>query len=254
VRAFGLGALTPPDDLVLLLCRGGEHRERGGVRFRPTARSYGPASTYRLPIAYGGIPVVTAARAIADSALLYDTLAPVRALVTSAIQRQVCTPEQLGDVLATSPRNYSAQFRAALSDVLDGAHSIAEAEASEALAAGLVPAFELNVPIVASGGRIVARADLLWRRLRAVLEIDSRQFHFDEDGWDATRTRHNRLTSAGLAVQHYSPSEVRAAPARWALEVGAWLAARATELQVPLGPPGGPIRHGPGGPPPFLLP
>jgi hypothetical protein len=76
-----------------------------------------------------------------------------------------------------------------------------------------------------------------------VLEIDSREFHFDEPAWHATMQRHNRLTRHGLAVTHYPPSAVQPG---WTDEVAAWRRARAVELGVtyrgrarvrPAGPP-----------------
>lgn len=224
------------------------------MRIRPTRRSYSTLPWRALLPGYRDLPIVAGARGVADTALLYRSFAPVRALVTSAVQRQVCTPTELADELATMPRNYSRHFRAALSDVLDGARSIAEAEAARALASGPVPAFELNVPLLNSAGRVVAVADALWRELRAVLEIDSREFHFSETDWNATRARHNRLTAANLAVQHFSPAEVRANPAGWAAQIAGWLQVRAAELGVPFPPPGGAIRPGPDGPRPFHLP
>ncbi len=65
------------------------------------------------------------------------------------------------------------------------------------------------VPIIDGTDRVIAVADLLWRALRAIIEIDSREFHFDEAGWKTTMTRHNELTALGYAVTHYPPSYVR---------------------------------------------
>lgn len=80
------------------------------------------------------------------------------------------------------------------------------------------------------GSRVIAVADVLWRDLRAVLEIDSREFHLSEAEWKATMQRHNRLTSAGLALTHYPPSAT-GDPA-WPDEVARWLHHRARELGV----------------------
>jgi very-short-patch-repair endonuclease len=79
-------------------------------------------------------------------------------------------------------------------------------------------------------GRVVAVADLLWRSLRAIVEIDSREFHFGESQWKATMRRHNRLTRLGYTVAHYPPSDIRTRRGKWADEVAAWLAGRADEL------------------------
>ena len=84
-----------------------------------------------------------------------------------------------------------------MADAAAGARSVAEAEAAELLRIGGVPTFELNVPIV-HAGRVIAVADVLWRKLRAVLEIDSREYHLSEAQRKATMARHNKLTNVGL--------------------------------------------------------
>lgn len=233
VRIVGLGSPTPPSREVLVLCRDGEHRLLGDVRIRPTPR---PFSSWTLPAEHPDlafVPIVHTARAVADTALQYRRLAPVRALVTSAVQNGRCEVEDLIAELEAGPRKHSALLRRAVADLRDGARSIAEAEAIEILRRAAVPAFDANVSIVTTGWVEFAVVDVLWRELRAVLEIDSRAFHFSEEDWTATRERHNRLTPYGLAVTHYSPAEVRAGKQAWARRVEVWLRARARELGVP---------------------
>ncbi len=48
---------------------------------------------------------------------------------------------------------------------------------------GSVPPFELNVPIVDEYGRLLYVVDMLWRELRAALEVDSREYHFGVEDW-----------------------------------------------------------------------
>jgi hypothetical protein len=227
----GLASREPPSPKVLILTRSGANRTVGGVHLRPTRR---PVRTRRtaecadLPF----IEIVDVARAIADTALDHRWLSPVRAMVTGAIQRDLCSVEDLTRELEASPRNGSAFLRRAVDDVRCRARSVAEARAVDHLRSAELPPFELNVPIVNAAGEIVAIADVLWRQLRAVLEIDSREFHFTERDWKATMRRHNRLTCAGLAVAHYPPSEISARAAAWAADVAQWLRARARELGV----------------------
>jgi hypothetical protein len=111
-----------------------------------------------------------------------------------------------------------------------------------------VPAFELNVPLVGTHGEVVAVADIFWRSLRAVLEIDSCEYHFFRGDWQATLRRHNRLTRAGLALSHYPPSAT--SDGRWIVEVCTWLQQRAAELAVPYIPNGGILTSTPA---PFAL-
>lgn len=256
VRIVGLGAAEPPRPEVLVLAKGGEHRVVGRVRIRPTRRPY---ATWMLPGDHPDRPygeVVHAARAIADTALQYRRFDPVRALVTSAIQREVCSIEDLVAELEDGPRNDSGFLRRALADVRGGAKSIAEAEAIDVLRRRPLPEFEANVPIMTVSGRLVAEADCLWRKLRAVLEIDSREFHFYEKQWDKTRKKHSKLGRHGLSVDHHSPAEVRSDGWLFAKQVEQWLRARAAELGVPYRPVRDPLRLPavPGKPAPFIVP
>lgn len=254
VRLAGLGSPHPPSAQVLVLATGGRHRVAGQVRIRPTRRQFVAAPTPTSHAGRGMVPVVHIARAVADTALEYRRLEPVRALTTSTIQRGLCTPADLVAELDQGPRNRSALLRRALADVLDGARSIAEAEAADALRSAPVPSFELNVAIVDRSGAVHAVVDLLWRELRAVAEIDSREYHFSELDWKRTSRRHNILTTAGFAVQHFTPSEIRSDPGRWAADVVTWLRARAVELGIEYAAGDGPRRAGQDGPEPFVLP
>lgn len=254
VRCYGIGAKRPPDDEVLVLAQEGRHRlVSGRIRIRPTQRLYEshlqPSSADQLP----SLPVCEPARAIADCALRYFTLPPVRAMTTAAIQRGLCLPDELAAELEDGPRNDSAWLRLALADALNNAHSIAEAEAAEFLMQAAVPPFELNVPILDAAGTHIATADALWRELRAVLEVDSREHHFGEIQWKSTMRRHNLLTAGGLALTHCPPSQIHDGGPRWAEGIARWLRARAAELGVPYLPAPRVIRPGRSGPEPFRL-
>jgi hypothetical protein len=233
VRMVGIGERAPPHRPVLVLTTRGGSRRVGQVWIRkvapPLASRLSAAEDPLLPLAR----VVPIARALVDTALADGRVQPVRALVTSAIQRELCSIEELRAQLTLAPRRGSAVLRRALSDAIGGARSVAEADAADRLRAYGVPAFELNVPIVYDN-EVIAVADMLWRELRAVLEIDGREFHFAEADWKATTVRHNRLTSVGLALTHYPPSAIRGTS--WVAEVAHWLRRRADELGLPYRP------------------
>ena len=251
LRVRGLGDPSPPSDEVLVLSRHSSNRVVGHVRIRETQRPYAVTTT-PATASYPLTPVVQVARGVADASLAYRRLNPVRALVAGAVQRRLCTLPELLAELEQCPRQHSRLFRAALSDALDGARSAAEAIAVRRMTAARLPTFECNVSIVRRGG-VMYVADVLWRSLRAVLEIDSKQFHFDQEDWDRTMQRHTALTRYGLAVTHYSPSIIGGRDRTWLGEVSEWLYARAAELSVPLPHGTGVLRPGPDGPPPFAL-
>jgi hypothetical protein len=225
----GVAPARPPTDDVLVLTRCGRNRRIGAVRVRVTRRPFAVRHTSVLDPTLPLVAVTSAARAVADTALFERWLGSVRVMVAAAVQQGLCSVDELTDELAGSPRNNSALLRRALGEIAEGARSAAEVAAAHYLRRADVPPFELNAPIM-DGGRLVAIADVLWRELRAVLEIDSREFHFSAADWQATMRRHNRLVRMGYAVTHYPPSAVGPA---WTLEVGSWLRARACELGVP---------------------
>lgn len=216
---------------VLVLKRGGRHRAIGPIRMRPSNRPVPPTLLSPFDPVLPEASIAPVARAISDVAPWYRTLAPLRAIVTSAVQRGLTSPDDLARELDASARNGSGLLRRAIDDLLAGARSVAEAEAFEQLRARPdIPPFEANVPIHDDAGRTVAVADALWRGLRAVLEIDSREFHFGEPEWKRTMRRHNLLGRLGLSVVHYPPSAIRDRNSGWLDEVAQWLAVRAAEL------------------------
>ena len=97
------------------------------------------------------------------------------------------------------------------------------------LRAACVPPFEQNARIELPDGRHYV-ADFLWRALRAVLEIDSVEYHLNPAAWQATMNRHLALETVGFSVAHRPPSAVRDHPTRFVQEISAWLASRATLL------------------------
>lgn len=235
LRYYGLGNVVPPVPHVLVIADRGGGRTVGGVRVR---RAWGPIDARRAPASHPQLAhelVAAPARAIADTSPMYRTPDPIRAVVTSAVQRGLCTPDALRGVIADTARRGSGHLRRAVVEVLDGARSVAEAAALADLCTAAVPPFELNTALVDPSGRVVAVADFLWRRLRAVLEIDSREFHFSERDWKRTSTRHNRLTAAGFSLLHFSPSQVSAGTG-WLDQVVTWLRRRAVELGIDYDP------------------
>jgi hypothetical protein len=160
-------------------------------------------------------------RAVADHALTVPRLDGVRQLVARAVRDQGCTVAQLRAELEAGPRNGSALLRQALDEVDAGAASAPEAEAARILRAAGVPPFEQNVVIRLPNGQQYV-ADFLWRALKAILEIDSVEYHLDPVDWRRTMDRHLALSTLGFSVVHRPPSAVKQ-QSRFAAEIDAWL-------------------------------
>ncbi len=252
LRAKGFTLRTPPP-LVVVLSPSAMNRTVGGVRIRRTARPF-DRSWAPLDAPYELTPVVRVPRALADHALDVDRNATLT-VVSRALQLGLCTIDDLYAEYRTGPRNRSAGLRHSLASVMDGARSVAEATAARRLAAGPIPSFELNVPVVDASGRTCYVLDQCWRELRAAIEIDSREHHSSDAKWQRTLVRHNAITRAGLAVLHYPPALVTRRGSTYVEEVREWLTARADELGVPLPRSRGIRRPAPGcSPEPVCLP
>jgi len=144
---------------------------------------------------------------VADHARSLRYLDDVRAVVAEAVQRGFCAIDAIADELHAGRRNGSALLRRAVHDVTLGAASAPEARAASLLRAAPAPAFEQNAAVIGGARRYVA--DFLWRELQAILEIDSRDYHFSPRDWQATLRRHAELETGGYSVIHIVPSELR---------------------------------------------
>lgn len=228
------GLVAPPRPAlpVLVLVREGRSRRIGPLLIRRTDRPFAvhvtPPDNPFLPLT----PIAGAARSVADAACLLRTLPAVRALVARAVQRRGCRIEELAAELAAGPRVGSGHLRRALGEVGEGARSAAEASALSQLRRSRIPEFEFNVPVLDRAGRLLFTIDVLWRALRAAMEIDGRRYHSEGPDWDATLSRHNLITGGRLSVTHYSPRVIDTPGGRWLGELEHWLRGRAAELGV----------------------
>lgn len=253
LHARGLSRDQAAPPLVLVLSRFAMARTVGGVRIRLTDRAFG-RRMQPVGAPYELLPLVSVARAVADHGLWCDDLGALRTLIGTAVSRKTCAVPDLLAEYEAGPRNHSKLLRVALADAADGARSAAEATAARRLARSAVPPFEMNVPVVDERGQLLYVVDLLWRELRAALEIDSREYHFGVEDWEATLDRHNELTRYGLAVTHYAPRKVTCRGSTFVPDVADWLHRRSLEMSVPL-PAGRGVRRPliDDQPPPFVV-
>lgn len=222
LRVAGVRRVEKPPRILVLVPIGNRVRSQAFVEVRETARTYelriGPGPTH-----------VTPARACADLALTLVRLDDVRALVANVVQGGFATVAEIGRELDAGPRRGSANLRQALVEVGFGAASAPEARAATALRRAGIGGFEQNVTLdLASGVRWIA--DFYWPKLRAILEIDSVEYHFRGADWTRTLDRDLSLTSHGYSVIHRPPSALRN-ERRFVADIQAWLAGREAELR-----------------------
>lgn len=180
-----------------------------------------------FPLWIGGLPVAPVSRAVVDACLGLRSRANVRAIAAEAVQRRRCSAAELAAELARSARRGSLLLRAAVAEVGAGAWSAPECDVGELLRRADVPAFEHNLVVYDEQGLPLACGDVVWRLLRAVLEVDSREHHADPEAWERTLARHNRLAIDGWAVLHYPPRVIAADPDAFVEQVRRWLRRRA---------------------------
>lgn len=162
------------------------------------------------------------ARAVADAVRGLADRSLVRAVVASAVQRGRCSIRELAAELAAGPVRGSGLFRSVLAEVADGIRSPAEADFRSLIRRSALPRPLFN-PSLYVGGTLLARPDAWWPDHGVAVEIDSREWHFAPDDWEATMRRDSRLTAAGIRVLHVSPRQLRTEPDRIVRDIAAAL-------------------------------
>lgn len=178
--------------------------------------------TLRMPEwqSIDGLRVAPVARCVADAARRMVRERDVLDLVTSVLQRGMCTHEQLVDELEQGQRRGSAHLRAAVSATSDGVRSPSEADLAALFAAAGIRDVEYNVVLVTSDGEFIAVADA-WVDDRLAVEVDSADHHADGSGFRRTVRRNARYAAAGVPWLTVLPVDIRDRPG----QVLAWVEA-----------------------------
>lgn len=90
--------------------------------------------------------------------------------------------------------------------------------------------FVANAAVRAEEGTLLGVYDLVWAELRAVIEVDSREWHLSRDGWQNTLRRHALLEEHGWSVLHITPAQIREQPDEIVRLVRSWLSRRSADL------------------------
>lgn len=214
LRLYGVLREDPEIIRVLLPIDGGA-RSFGSIIVPPTPI---PA----VPVRQGRVIVAAAARAVSDHVHDLRRQSDAMAIVTSTLQRGLCTLDQLQAELRRGAQRGSKLLRIALEDAGHGAHSHPEARAGRLLREAGVSGFGHNVAVGVAA--MTFYGDLVWPELKAILEIDSVEHHFHPADQDRTLRRDHLLQTHGWVVLHVTPSQLRDGAA-FVLLVRHWLGA-----------------------------
>ena len=181
----------------------------------------------------GGVRHAMPLRSVVDAGRRLHDLQSVRALLLGAVCRGFCSADELAAEVEAGAQRGSALIRRAADDARAGAWSAPEAEAAElvghAVRAGRLPPFLLN-PTLLVDGRRVGAPDGWLVGTGAGWQVDSREFHAEEDDFDTTLAVHDAFAEHGLTLLHVTPRRLRLLGPAWVELLVAAVAAR---------PPGG---------------
>ncbi|WP_329101647.1 hypothetical protein [Streptomyces sp. NBC_01439] len=202
-----LGVRDAPPEPLDVLVRAPRSPAATG-RARPRSTSRWPATLHIC-----GVPSARPIRAAADFASRTDDADLVRSVLANVVQGGWCHPHDLHAELRAGRVRSRPAVRAAAAELVAGVRSIAEGRARDALAATDLPDPLWNARLHDPGGAFLASPDAYWPREGVALEIDSAEYHYTRDAWQATLHRRLRLESRGVLVASTTPGILRDRPA-----------------------------------------
>ncbi|HET8614883.1 MAG TPA: hypothetical protein VFL94_05095 [Actinomycetales bacterium] len=156
----------------------------------------------------GLVTVASLPRAVMDAARAARGLDEARSVVIEAVQRGLCSLDELGEELAAGPRRWSAFARRALVDATDGAWSVPEAHLRRACESSpRLPRVVPN-PVLSSGGIRLLSPDLWFDDVALAVMVHSRQYHQRGVDWERTVERDAELTEHGVTVLAFTPRSI----------------------------------------------
>lgn len=170
--------------------------------------------TTRLPsriLAEQALHLAYPARAVTDAALQAMNLREMRAIVAAGIQGGRCTPEQLAAELGHSRLANAGMMLTVLSEIRAGLLSPAEGDLMDLVRLAALPEPLWN-PRLYLGDLYLGKPDAWWGNVGLAVEVDSREYHFDQPDWEQTMQRHDRMTAAGIRILHITPRQTRTQP------------------------------------------
>ena len=179
-------------------------------RRRPTAG----LTPHRMRLAPGEVSARPSFRLTSRPRTVVDCLMQLPRREAESLMAWVLTRDVVGhDELARATESRAghrgvAQLRALVADTADGAIGALERRLHELLDEARITGWSANEPIVVDGV-IVARADVLFRAERVIVEVDGRAYHTD---FEADRARLNTLALAGYTVLRFTWTQLTTRP------------------------------------------
>lgn len=212
LSAHGLRSIEPGPAVEVLVPMHCQRKSRQFVSIERTRNLPAPD-----PIR--GIRYAPAPRALMDSCRRVGQLHSVRHLVSSAVQAELVSVQQLLDELHRAARQRTALARLVLNEVGEGIRSVAEAVARDVMQQGGIPTPQWNVTLYGDDGQLLLSPDAYWADLGVALEIDSFAWHLDPKSYLRTLKRSRAMMVNGIIVLHFAPVEIRDDPERFVREV-----------------------------------
>lgn len=159
-----------------------------------------------------GFPLAAPPRALIDGARRERRTDIVRAMVADAVQRKICSVDDLAKELVLLRLRGTALPRRVLAEVADGVRSVAEAWGRTLFVRSGFPAPQWNAAVRAPSGGLLGVVDAWWDDVALAWEIDSKEFHLGPKDYERTVRRHSALTAAGVIVVHTVPSRLLREP------------------------------------------
>ncbi|MFJ8913916.1 hypothetical protein [Amycolatopsis sp. NPDC102389] len=160
------------------------------------------------PVEIDGLPVAPLARALIDAARRMDELKSVRAMIHDAVNRGLCTPEELRDELAQASTIGSALPRIVVNALQDGVDSAVEQWLESVLERSSLPKPARRAELRTSDGTLVGVADAWWPQVGVALQVRYDEVSLEPDKLPETPA----LVAPGLIVVQVSPAQLRDEP------------------------------------------
>lgn len=161
----------------------------------------------------GPIRLSSPARAAVDAARAALTERDRSAILVEAVQRGLCSVDDLAEWVHRLRTRDAARLRTPLEHAASGAWSLPEYELLELVArsAALPPAWA-NPSLEQQDGSPLTTPDVWFDDVALAVMVHSRQYHAEADDWDATVESDADLVGAGVVVAGVTPRRIRSDP------------------------------------------